>query len=354
MISVTGTLQQEAWKEKQLPPVEHIREHIWSIPVPFPDNPMRYTLSYLIKGTDGDALIVDPGWRSGLGMDHLARGFRVARTQLSAVTGIILTHYHPDHVGLAVDVVRETGAWVGIGQNERRPFISGTQAERYVTRLAQLNAWGVPESEQHRMIHDGDGIMHQFETFSSIGVNFADGDHLPLSGRTIKVVETPGHTDGHICLHEAESRTFFSGDHILPRISPHIGLHEGGSEDPLADYYESLDKLRPYGASEVLPAHEYRFRGLLDRTAELSAHHQERSAEIARLFDSHKPQNVWDMAAQLTWSRGWEAVQGYALDFALAETAAHLAYLAGQDNSRGGRETSVYRQTLCKATAVHT
>ena len=62
-ITLTGHAQKEAWQNKVLPPVERIKEDVWSIPVPFPDNPMRYTLSYLLLG-DGDAVLVDPGWDS--------------------------------------------------------------------------------------------------------------------------------------------------------------------------------------------------------------------------------------------------------------------------------------------------
>ncbi|MGA7206887.1 MAG: hydroxyacylglutathione hydrolase, partial [Specibacter sp.] len=73
MITVTGDLQFKAWQEKAMPPVEEVRPGVWSIPVPFPGNPMRYTLAYLLKG-DGEAALVDPGWDSDEGWDALVAG----------------------------------------------------------------------------------------------------------------------------------------------------------------------------------------------------------------------------------------------------------------------------------------
>ncbi|WP_142060190.1 MBL fold metallo-hydrolase [Pseudarthrobacter sp. B4EP4b] len=342
-ISVTGVLQQRAWKHNLLPPVEQVREHIWSIPVPFPGNPMRYTLSYLITGSGG-AIIVDPGWRSETGLNHLGNGLHLAGIKAASVTGIVLTHYHPDHIGLAADVVRASGAWVALGKNEARPFLTDDSSDRRTARQTRLEHWGVPAAVRNQILDRAD-ISRQFEILSNVGLSLGDGDRIPLDGRNIEVIETPGHTRGHICLHEAESGTFFSGDHVLPRISPHISLEPGQSANPLKDYFGSLDKITPYAAAEVLPGHEYRFRGLQHRTQQLHLHHEERAAEIQRVFDRHSPRTVWETARHLTWSRGWESLHGYALNFALAETAAHLAFLAAREADEG-KTPRVYDSAL--------
>lgn len=100
LITITGHAQKEAWQNKVLPPVEELGGNVWSIPVPFPDNPMRYTLCYLLVG-DGDVVLIDPGWDSDAGLDHLAAGLRQAGLGLSDLTGIVVTHYHSDHLGMA-------------------------------------------------------------------------------------------------------------------------------------------------------------------------------------------------------------------------------------------------------------
>ena len=89
-----------------------------------------------------------------------------------------------------------------------------------------------------------------------------DGDDIDLPGRRLRVVWTPGHTPGHICLHDADHDLLLTGDHLLPRITPNIGLAPGGPGSPLHGYLASLRRLRGYDSAEALPAHEYRFRGI--------------------------------------------------------------------------------------------
>ena len=99
-ITLTGHAQKAAWQNKVLPPVERLGADVWSIPVPFPNNPMRYTLSYLVVG-DGEAVLIDPGWDSDAGMDHLVAGLRQAGLGVTDLTGIVATHFHSDHLGMA-------------------------------------------------------------------------------------------------------------------------------------------------------------------------------------------------------------------------------------------------------------
>jgi glyoxylase-like metal-dependent hydrolase (beta-lactamase superfamily II) len=59
-VRVTGTAQREAWIAKTWPPVEEVRSDLWSVPVPIPDSPLRYTLTYLVA-SDNELVVVDPG-----------------------------------------------------------------------------------------------------------------------------------------------------------------------------------------------------------------------------------------------------------------------------------------------------
>jgi len=74
---VTGTAQHEAWQARVLPPVEQVRPGLWSVPVPIPDNPLRYTLSYAFTSDTGP-VIVDPGWDSAAGRQALTAGLTAA------------------------------------------------------------------------------------------------------------------------------------------------------------------------------------------------------------------------------------------------------------------------------------
>lgn len=89
---------------------------------------------------------------------------------------------------------------------------------------------------------------------------------------------TPGRSPGHLCFYETDRELLFSGDHVLPSISPNVSLHHPG-DNPLADFLFALAKIEDLAVDEVLLAHQWRFRNLSRRMAELVAHHTQRLAE---------------------------------------------------------------------------
>ena len=98
-VIVTGIAQRQAWRARQFPPVEQVATGLWSVPVTIPDSPLRYTLAYLIH-SDDRVIAVDPGWDSDAGWQDLLRGLAAAGMAPDRVTGIVVTHVHPDHHGL--------------------------------------------------------------------------------------------------------------------------------------------------------------------------------------------------------------------------------------------------------------
>ena len=83
-----------------------------------------------------------------------------------------------------------------------------------------------------------------------------DGDLVPLEGRRLRAVWTPGHTPGHLCLYDEAADLLLTGDHVLPRITPNVGLQPHTAEPPLAAYLNSLRRVSAYADAEALPAHE--------------------------------------------------------------------------------------------------
>src|SRR4029453_16117775 len=108
------------------------------------------------------------------------------------------------------------------------------------------------------------------------------------SANKLTVVETPGHTPGHICLRDESRGVFISGDHVLPRISPNVSLEMRGDTDPLRSCLESLERIEMDDDYEVLPAHEYRFNGLAQRARELKSLALGRSAEVLALIQAQQ------------------------------------------------------------------
>ena len=110
---VTGVLQKEAWDRDVMPPVEQVRPGLWSIPVPIPDNPLRYVLVYAFE-LDSGVAIVDAGWNTDDAWTALNNGLTEAGGSITDVRAVLVTHIHPDHYGLAGRVREESGAWIGL------------------------------------------------------------------------------------------------------------------------------------------------------------------------------------------------------------------------------------------------
>ena len=114
----------------------------------------------------------------------------------------------------------------------------------------------------------------------------------------------------------------------------------------LEDYLASLAKVRDLDVDEIMPAHEWRFRGIAERADAIAAHHERRLAELLAVISRNPDSAPWDLAGQLTWSRSWDQYSGRMRITAVTETAAHVHELVrrGLVSARGG-EVATYRVT---------
>src|SRR5262249_32622796 len=137
--------------------------------------------------------------------------------------------------------------------------------------------------------HVPDEEIESLKKFLSHGRRFAeqtpaerlrDGQVLKISGQDLEVIHTPGHTQGSICLRYG--RHLFSGDHVLPTISPNIGAAEQRRRGMMQRFIDSLDRIAKYQTDDivVLPGHGGPFSNLAERASELKAHHAERETKI--------------------------------------------------------------------------
>jgi len=145
------------------------------------------------------------------------------------------------------------------------------------------------------------------------------------------VLWTPGHSTGHICLFDARNKVLLSGDHVLPHITPSVGLHVRAASNPLADYLDSLRLVGRLEAELVLPGHGEPFHGLPERTGELIAHHQRRLDEIHGLLEREPERALtgYAIAARMNWSRRrtWDDLSGFERRMAVTEALAHIELL---------------------------
>jgi glyoxylase-like metal-dependent hydrolase (beta-lactamase superfamily II) len=339
VFTVTGTLQKEAWDRDVLPPVERVRSGLWSIPVPIPNNPLRYVLVYALELDNGVA-IVDAGWPTDDAWEALNAGLNEAGGSIGDVRAVVVTHLHPDHYGLAGRVREASGAWVGLHPSDANLLQTRYEdTDGLLERMRELMEMsGVPEDKLP------DLAMASMEIKATLNVALPDvliedEQKIDLPGWDFRAIWTPGHSPGHICLYSDEQEILLSGDHVLPRITPNISFHSQQFANPLGDYLESLAKVRALHPDEVFPAHEYRFSGLDERVDALIGHHTERLAEIESILRDRPGISCWDITLALSWSRPWDQIHDYMQRAANGETLAHLVLL--ERRGRVTREATV-------------
>jgi glyoxylase-like metal-dependent hydrolase (beta-lactamase superfamily II) len=227
---------------------------------------------------------------------------------------IIVTHFHPDHIGLAGWLTERWDAPLWISEKEwlHARMMTGSAADDYTrsahdfARRAGLEA---AECDLFARRHSSyrRGVPSVPASYHRIG----DGTTIEIGGREWQVIVGEGHAPEHACLYCAEAGVLIGGDQILPRISPNISVppHEPDG-DPLARYLRSLDKLRA---------------ALHLRIDELAWHHHERCDEV--LGACVRPTSAVELLPVLFKRR----LDQHQTAFALGEAIAHAHYLIGLD-----------------------
>ncbi|MFD9003500.1 MBL fold metallo-hydrolase [Streptomyces sp. NPDC059582] len=327
-----------------------------SIEVPIPDNPLGHTLVYVVD-TDRGPVLIDTGWDDPASWDTLAEGLTACGTSVAGLHGVVITHHHPDHHGLSGRVREASGAWVAMHAADisivRRT--RETRPDRWFTYMRdKLAAAGAPEEHVAPL-----RTARPRRTLPGFSPALPDreivpGELLDLPGRRLRAVWTPGHTPGHVCLHLEEEHPsrlpghgrLFSGDHLLPGITPHIGLYEDPDDitvtDPLGDYLDSLERVGRLAPADVLPAHQYTFTDATSRVRELLAHHEDRLDGLLALLA--EPLTPWQVAERMEWNRPWDQIPYGSRNIAVSEAEAHLRRLVklGRAESVTGSEPVTY------------
>ncbi len=253
------------------------------------------------------------------------------------VLRVIVTHMHPDHIGLAHWL---TERWKN-GPRECRMWISATDYN--VARLASSGIAAIggeatarfmashgltDEASQTSIKARTDYYAKMVPQVPASYRRLQDGDTLQIGGRAWHCHAGFGHAPEHIALHCAELNTLISGDMVLPRISTNVSVHETEPEsNPLMQYLDSIKRMKALPAgTRVLPSHGRPFFGLHTRIDQLVAHHDERFAEVMAAC-AEAPQHAAGLL-MLLFKRRLDLHQ---TTFAMGESVAHLhaLWLAG-------------------------
>jgi glyoxylase-like metal-dependent hydrolase (beta-lactamase superfamily II) len=243
-----------------------------------------------------------------------------------AVERVIVTHFHPDHFGLAGWLTQRFGAtlWMTAGEYFAA-HIAAAQLPA-VGREAQIALYGTHGLTAEQQ----DGLRQQRHSYaravSTPPASFRrmlDGDAVPIDGRHWQVITGYGHAPEHAALYCEEIGTLISGDMVLPRISTNVSVWPTEPEgDPLRLFLRSVDRHAQLPEDTlVLPSHGLPFRGLRLRAAALHEHHRERLDEV--LAACGEPSSAADMVPVLFRRK----LDTHQLSFAMGEAIAHLNHL---------------------------
>lgn len=304
--------------------------------IPLPDSPLKNLNCYVIQ-TPEQNLIIDTGFRRSECEAAFFEGIRALGIDLNR-TSLFLTHLHSDHTGLAPQ----------LASRGCRIYMNGIDYD-YLTQTKSGGTWpymeeyfvaeGFPAEDIPLQAKNNHGRLYEPETMFP-AERVTDGTSLYLGDLEVRCIHVPGHTPGQTILYLPEQQILFSADHILFDITPNIGVWRGVAHS-LADYLDSLRKLRTLPIRLTLPAHRGCHETVYERIDELLEHHSIRLEEIYSAVKMHPGASAYDIASNIRWSargRLWSDFSPNQKWFAMSETLAHLIYL--QDCKRIRREAA--------------
>ncbi len=339
-----------AWAE---PGPEQVADDVFRIPLPLPGDALRAVNVYAIRDRSGVAL-VDAGWDTPASWAALDCGLRRLGAGIGAVRVVAATHLHNDHIGQAARLRDDAGAAILLGAGERPSLEQIRRDEdhgrgRVARRLRRLGAAELAARLEAGLA--GGTEPPDRARYELPDVYLAEGSAVVAGGRPLAVVPTPGHTQGHVCLWDEGRRLLYAGDHVLPHITPSIGLEPVPARRPLADFLRSLGRVQDLPAAAVLPAHGPVFGDLRGRVLELLEHHERRLRQCRAALEqaAAAPGTAVDaalVAGRLRWTRREHRLQdldGFNQMLAVGETAAHLDVLVDRGEAVQVEQDGVLR-----------
>jgi glyoxylase-like metal-dependent hydrolase (beta-lactamase superfamily II) len=300
-----------------------------SLPLPFE---LESVNVHLIKLDDG-WMLVDCGMELDAAWQILEAAIAQMGIQWKDIRVILLTHMHPDHMGMSARLLELTGASLWMHSVEAAHLQLVSRGTRRVPWLDDVfSRAGVSLDLQARMERHFTQIRRNFHDLAPNRL-FHGGEQIPTAAGLFQVLWTPGHSPGHICLYNESAKLLISGDHILENITPNVAWHPDA--DTLGDFLTSLEGLRPLEIDIILPSHGAPFTGHGQWITNTIEHHGERCSEMLRLV-TDAPRSANTLVKEM-WRKELSPINHH---FAVFEVLAHLEHM-----QRQGRVQSRQRET---------
>lgn len=307
-------------QEKGIPPPRSLGDGIHLIPAPLPFESPPWVNTYAVEA-DGGLLLIDCGTDWEEGRAALRDGFATLGLDEAAVHTLLVSHLHPDHVGMSSRLVREWGCRFVMHRRAASLVGRYNDTPGYAVRLKSIALdHGVPD----RIVEAATSLRRPdyMPPIDPPDHVVDEGDQIDLGGsRSLHVIHTPGHEPAHICVRDSRTGILFSGDHILPRISPVI-MYDLELGDPLGDYMASLGKLLSQQIGVTYPAHGTLIERGDERARQILLHHERRLGDMADLIEAGDA-TAWDVMLQ-SFRPNLDPLQAR---LAFLETVSHLEHL---------------------------
>lgn len=302
---------------------------IGQVPIPIPFRGLDWVNAYAIADDDGLTLI-DCGVFSDDGHDALVSGLRELGHDLSSLHTLVVSHLHPDHVGLAPRLIEETGCRFIMHERADLGLRILNHPEHWGPSFASLAADHGAPPDLVTVFEKAQPTPDWWHLVDPPHETVRDGDHILIGGdRRLEVLYTPGHEIAHICLKDSTSDALFSGDHVLPRITPYIGYEDPERDpNPLGHFLQSLQRIADGRHGITYPAHGDIIERGWARAEQILLHHER------RLDDT--------LTEIITPATAWQVMEGifrpnldlFHKRLALRETLSHLEYLRFEHQAR--------------------
>lgn len=318
--------------------MQPIAENIYQIRLPLPFA-LNHVNCYLLREADGWTML-----DTGLNWPESQQAWQAAFAELQIDDGqlrrIILTHMHPDHFGAAGYFQARTGVPVYMSPREaelaqivwvengwREELSSGFWQRAGVTAAALETISTTTERLRQRTLPHPLVVEHLLPDTT-----------MAMAGRDWQILHAPGHADGQLIFYDPVEQLLLSGDQVLMKITPNIGLWPTTAANPLARYLESLTTLATLPVHIAWPGHGRPITEWQMRLHELQIHHQQR---LAKMIDA-----AVEGASALTIAQrvfNFAKFSEHEVRFAVAETLAHLEYLVLHGELQRAEEAGAYR-----------
>ncbi len=323
-----SAVSRTAWLEPGCHPVV---DGVHRIPLELPQDGLRAVNVYVLE-TDSGLALIDGGWHRPGTHEEMSTALASIGRRPHEITDIFVTHIHRDHYTFAVELRRRYGCAIHMGAREAHGLVEIARINSNVPEesLVQARRSGAYElaDEVYRLTVDEPFDVDDWDTPDT----WLQPGPLPLPGRRIEAVHTPGHTKGHMVFHDLDTGLSFTGDHILPTITPSIGFELGVWDLPLAKFLSSLELMvADESPRTIAPAHGD-VGGLVGERAQvLLEHHRRRFDEILAVFDdAGRALPGHQVAERLLWTRHnrpFSSLDTFNQLIAVCETMAHLDVL---------------------------